>query len=411
VSGAGGIRFRGGWVRSPLWDGFWMLSGLWLALLVWVLTRGDGEAGFARVDALYLVLSLAFWIGHRVSSTYLAYCTSAYRPLLSSQRTRFVWVPLGIVVVVLAILLPPDDALPWTRLQRAMALGILDYGLVTYHFAAQHYGCLSLYRVRAGQSRTVAARRVDRVYALGVGGLLVVVAEVVAGAVAFQSVWVDPVLDPVWLSRVEGVVRPVVLALVAAAFLVLLVLEVRTRAPSLARIAYALGMAVLVVAAINLDFFLFVVLWTAQHWLVAMGLATLVARREPDPGPSRWYRLWHAVNRRALAVVLLLAAVSVVLSPWMEVEALADGDEAYGLRVFPFLADVLADARLVPFLVAIGFVTAFVHYALDRAVYRLSDPAVREAAGGLFDPCRPRPYNPAFPGSDACATSTTPPAR
>ena len=44
----------------------------------------------------------------------------------------------------------------------------------------------------------------------------------------------------------------------------------------------------------------------------------------------------------------------------------------------------LTQADLVPWLVALGFTTGFVHYLLDRAVYRLSDPAVREAARGLL---------------------------
>ena len=40
---------------------------------------------------------------------------------------------------------------------------------------------------------------------------------------------------------------------------------------------------------------------------------------------------------------------------------------------------------LVPWLVALGFTTGFVHYLLDRAVYRMSDPAVRKAAKGLLE--------------------------
>jgi hypothetical protein len=36
-------------------------------------------------------------------------------------------------------------------------------------------------------------------------------------------------------------------------------------------------------------------------------------------------------------------------------------------------------------LIALGFVTAFLHYALDRAVFRLSDEEVRHAAKNLLD--------------------------
>ncbi len=50
----------------------------------------------------------------------------------------------------------------------------------------------------------------------------------------------------------------------------------------------------------------------------------------------------------------------------------------------PVLANWLANAAWVGVLVAFGFTTAFLHYALDRAVFRLSDTEVRKAADGLF---------------------------
>ncbi len=110
------FRWRG-WVRGPFWDGFFMLSALWLAPLIWILGRGHEHPQDSPIDSVYLVLTAVFWIGHRVSSAYLAYCTSAYKPLLRTQRFRFVWVPLGIIVLVFAILLP-EGVWPWTRAER-----------------------------------------------------------------------------------------------------------------------------------------------------------------------------------------------------------------------------------------------------------------------------------------------------
>ena len=45
---------------------------------------------------------------------------------------------------------------------------------------------------------------------------------------------------------------------------------------------------------------------------------------------------------------------------------------------------------LVISLLALGFTTGFLHYWLDRAVYRLSRPAVRNAARGLLQGVRGR---------------------
>ena len=90
--------------------------------------------------------------GHRVSSAWLAYATPAYRPLLATQRLRFVVAPLAIVVACFAVLLAPESVLPVPLTERVICLTILDYMLVSYHFAAQHFGLLSLYRSRAGRA-------------------------------------------------------------------------------------------------------------------------------------------------------------------------------------------------------------------------------------------------------------------
>jgi len=70
--------------------------------------------------------------------------------------------------------------------------------------------------------------------------------------------------------------------------------------------------------------------------------------------------------------------------PVFEVEANREGGPYYGDRIFGAFAAGLRTSSWVPALVALGFATGFVHYLLDRAVYRLSDPPVRSAARGLL---------------------------
>src|SRR5439155_22666895 len=89
-----------------------------------------------------------------------------------------------------------DFALPWTGDERAVGLAIVDYAWVTSHFAAQHFGALALYRARAGRRACVQTRRMDRFFALMVGGVLVFVADILAGAVAYQDQWFDRWLFP-----------------------------------------------------------------------------------------------------------------------------------------------------------------------------------------------------------------------
>jgi len=180
-------KWSSAWVRGPVWDGFWMLSALWLAPIVLLLVHGYSDPESSPLDLLYFGLTALFWIGHRLSSTYLAYCTEAYRPLLREQPIRFVALPLLITAGCFALFLPADSALPWTREERLIGLAIIDYACVTYHFAAQHFGALSLYRSRADRGTCIQMRRWDRFFALAVGGVLVFVADILAGAVAYQD--------------------------------------------------------------------------------------------------------------------------------------------------------------------------------------------------------------------------------
>jgi len=68
----------------------------------------------------------------------------------------------------------------------------------------------------------------------------------------------------------------------------------------------------------------------------------------------------------------------------MEVEAVGSDGTYYGDRIFGMLAVELRESQWVPALLALGFTTGFMHYWLDRAVYRMSRPAVRIAARGLL---------------------------
>src|SRR5262249_8883074 len=101
----------------------------------------------------------------------------------------------------------------------------------------------------------------------------------------------------------------------------------------------------------------------------------------PTAGVVR--RLLHSLNVRPWAVVLFLMLLSIVLLPVFEVEANRETGTYYGDRIFGALATQLRTSTWLPVLLALGFATGFIHYLLDRRVYRMSDPQVRAAASGL----------------------------
>lgn len=372
------------WVRGPIWDGFWMLSALWLAPIVLLLVHGYSDPESSPLDLLYFGLTALFWIGHRLSSTYLAYCTEAYRPLLREQPVRFIALPLLITAGCFALFLPADSALPWTREERLIGLAIIDYACVTYHFAAQHFGALSLYRSRAERSSCIQTRRWDRFFALTAGGVLVFVADILAGAVAYQDQWIDRWF-PAWIVSAENGIRGGATLALFAITAIVLVAELRTPRWSLPRILYIVGLAVMVGLALRpRSLFLFFVIWTSQHWILATGLASQTPSAESAPTSGIVRQFLHRLNVRPWAVVLFFMLLSLVLLPIFEVEANRETGTYYGDRIFGSLAVQLRTSTWLPVLLALGFATGFIHYLLDRSVYRMSDPQVRAAASGLI---------------------------
>ena len=363
-----------------------MLSALWLAPIVLWLASGWADPESSPLDVLYFGLTALFWLGHRFCSTYLAYCTEAYRPLLRSQPVRFVVLPVLITIGCFAFFLPADSALPWTRAERLVGLAIVDYAWVTWHFASQHFGALSLYRSRAGRARCVQTRRFDRFFALVVGGALVFLADILAGAVAYQDQWIDQWFFPTWMVSSQDNIRDGATLVLVLVTVVALFAELRTTQWSWPRVLYIVGIAVMVGIALRpRSLFLFIVVWTSQHWIVATGLASQTVRGEPAPKRGGIRAVLHGLNIRPWAVVLLLAAVSVLLLPIFEVEANRQPGTYYGERIFGAIATGLRTSSWVPALVALGFASGFIHYLLDRNVYRMADPQVREAARGLLE--------------------------
>jgi hypothetical protein len=361
-----------------------MLSALWLAPIVLWLAYGYSDPQSSPLDLLYFGLTALFWIGHRLSSTYLAYCTEAYRPLLQTQPVRFIVLPIAVTVACFALFLPADSALPWTRQERLIGLAIVDYAWLTYHFAAQHFGALSLYRSRAERSSCIHTRRLDRFFALTVGGVLVFVADILAGAVAYQDQWIDRWLFPAWIVSAQNGIRGGAMLVLFIATAIILCAELRTPRWSLPRVLYIIGIAVMVGLALRpRSLFLFLVIWTAQHWILATGLASQTPSAELPPARGIVRNVFHKLNIRPWAVVLFLMLLSTALLPLFEVEANREGGTFYGDRIFGAIATQLRTSNWVPAVVALGFATGFVHYLLDRSVYRMSDPQVRAAACGL----------------------------
>ena len=87
-------------------------------------------------------------------------------------------------------------------------------------------------RARA-ERRNALTRRLDRWFALVVGGGFVVVAEALAGSIAFQDRWIDPLLGAVGSEVFASTLRDAGgIALVVILTTLMVGVELRSRRPS-----------------------------------------------------------------------------------------------------------------------------------------------------------------------------------
>jgi hypothetical protein len=159
------------WIRGPLWDGVWILSG--------------PAAGLAMLVAPPLVmLNILFYLNmaHLVSPLAVAWGSRPFRQIMYKQWGKYIVFPISIMVTVLLIGITVGKVFevnPITLgvrvydmrdyLQPFVIMFVVYFFWNAYHFGMQHFGILSLYR-RGRRSRT--QRRVDMWLCLGLTTVL-----------------------------------------------------------------------------------------------------------------------------------------------------------------------------------------------------------------------------------------------
>jgi hypothetical protein len=137
------------WIRSPLWDGVWMLSGIPIGGIL-----ASGVVPISLVLPAFLVVNSA----HLISPIAMAWSHGPFRQMMLAKKIKYVIVPLGIVgtcVVLGATVgisfeinpatlgLKVTDPNDYTRPFVLMLVGYFVWN--AYHFGMQNYGFLRLY--------------------------------------------------------------------------------------------------------------------------------------------------------------------------------------------------------------------------------------------------------------------------
>ena len=358
------------WIKSIFWDCFWFHSGIWISVILIIFKPS------LFIEIFYAIGVFMFWIAHRFSSLYLAWGTKAFHPLCKKQPIRFVIFPFLIVIwVFIFIFFIPHYLLPFSILERIICLFLIDFFWGAHHFAAQHYGVLRIYQNVWKKESSKLSRIQDRFFCWGIGGIMVILAEILHGSSYLQEKNLIPFPISTWFFEKISLLK-ILGTLVVIGSTIYMIRNALFFKYGLPKVLYFLGIGIMVIAAFQLEPFQFLMLWTLQHWMVSLGLTSHMGGNDSLQNYDN--EIVKSLNPSFLnfskcsIVLLSLCFFSILMTPFFEIEAVSR-NISYTEKFLPGLMEWLRKSDWVFFLMALGISSGFVHYWMDRAVYRLSD--------------------------------------
>jgi hypothetical protein len=332
------------WIRSPLWDGFWVLSGAPLGLLL----LGASNAIPAALLTFWLVVLLQQ--SHNFSPIVMAWGHRSFRAHMLQHKAKFILIPLSLLAGSLAVgwlseMLYPSffpfrgtkiDVIGPSGWQSPLGLMLALYFVWnTYHFAKQNFGVLSIYRARSGSGRRTA----DLVYALTVH--LVVTA---IGIAAMLHLGDARTIDMCMFGALAGVAAMLSLETKLSPRIPFIL----TDASRLILMSWS-GLWGFAISGMN-------------HWLVAIGLSSHVYANHQHRTPLTFSAVLVGLG-------MLVFGLLFVVVPFTGIHSTS------GPAPLPWW--IRATIPAVSLRLGLGFV----HFLYDRWLWRFGDPQVRETIG------------------------------
>lgn len=365
-----------------------MLCGIWLlGFLLVVHVTGMADAVTYK---LLLFGLLTTWGGHVVAPMIAAWRSNILRDELWKSPAYYVALPvmlmIGFGIIGALTVQGSANAYPYlmsnyrfTGFGAAMFLIFVAWN--TWHFASQHFGVLSIYRVRAKQFDD-RDRRWDRIYAVGMTCGLMPIAWYTQGRRL-------GVLNEVFeLPNPHGALAMSVVAVSMVITAIALAYEFRKPNRSLPRLLYIVSIGIQpVFAVVSYTIYHFAV-FSMAHWIVAIALVARVWSNEAASHEVERPNVWTAAQRMFAFQVMIMIGVSVVFyfvwrssviphfADWAAVRLALSGDGSYGLRAMGAVGGALLGLNIT-------------HFMYDRFIYSFRRPAIRQAiAPYLFQEAR-----------------------
>lgn len=219
---------RRGWLVSPQWDLFWLLSGLFALPVIGLLyLLGRNSA----IDKFYMIVALTISGAHWIFAYGRRVVLSGAAKGGTGHKRRFIYLPLaGLLIPTVLGLFAGLLPVQWPgRLHLAhpwMLIFILQFAFDVQHFCGQNFGVLSIYRKTAGLS-SAEDRRLDLLYCRAMNWVMMPLAWLSQGII-----W-GPILGYLPRAEVHGPLAMGVCAVTSLGTVLMIVRDIRTKKSSL----------------------------------------------------------------------------------------------------------------------------------------------------------------------------------
>lgn len=372
-------------LESPYWDSFWILNGLWLLLVIIFLLSSN-------LDPLYLSKFvfwglLFFWGGHIFSPFITAWSIPEFRTRMIDRKVIYIFRPMALLfgVVIITTIgvkfsgeLFPDSLMG--HLQPHILIIYLFLLWNTWHFSAQHFGVLSLYRYRQGV-RAEKQRSIDRYYTVAMTCVLLPIAWYT------QSQVLGPLFLHLPLPEPQGLLAQFNIVISILLCLAMLVNEFRQGRKFFPRGAYILTIALQPILA-SVSYIIFnAILFSLSHWIIAIALSGRILANQFAPQSETGQKKSspsHIDIFHTMVAGLLLLSIPMYYLFWSDdimghiahdtYQYISSGFQADGAKVLM----EIEGTTIVGVLVGLYFGLSFVHFYYDRALYSFRNSDVRK---------------------------------
>jgi len=374
------------YLESRGWDAFWILNGFWiLALLVLSRALGPGR-GLSRQIICFGLLLL--WVGHIFSPIITTWVNPDFRLNMLKQWRRYVLLPVATLALPcvlfflgLKVIRTPGGS-PLMEPTDLVAMVIYTFILWnTWHFSAQHFGVLSIYRRRSSLNDP-AIRIRDRRFTVLMTCVLLPLAWYT------QSQRLGPLYEYLPMPEARGGLAWLVIGASIALTLYMLFQEFRQKNAVTPRALYMITIGFQPVFA-SISYFTYnFALFAISHWIIAIALSSrILANQGTGESANTWKRYrWYL----GIYFGFILLSVPIYLFFYSADVMGTVASDARFLITSVFQRDKasslsgLTGTTAMALLAGLYFGITFVHFQYDRFQYSFHDENVRRTIAPLL---------------------------